>query len=101
MISVSPTLKDQKRLFEHELILLSVWLILSRIFLQPFRNAYLRRIEILFDKTCIIALGFQEASRNYTQREAFEHLTVIKTTIVKFNSFRNRLEEVEFLGVMK
>jgi hypothetical protein len=97
MISIAPALKDQKRLFEHELAFFSAWLFVSRA-LRPFRNIYLKRIEILFDKTCIIALGAHEASKSYSQREALEHLSVVKTTIVQFNHFRSRLEEVEFIG---
>jgi len=99
MISIARTLKDNERLFAQELAFFSAWLNVSRA-LQPFSNLYIKRIEILFDKTSIIALGAQEVSKSYTQSEAYECLPVIKTNIAHFNRFRCRLEEVEFLGNM-
>jgi hypothetical protein len=99
MISIARTLKDNKRLFAQELAFFSAWLNVSRA-LRPFSNLYIKRIEILFDKTSIIALGALEVSKSYTQREAYESLPVIKTTIAHFIRFRSRLEEVEFLGNM-
>ncbi len=96
MISIARTLKDNKRHFAQELAFFSAWLNVSRT-LRPFSNLYIKRIEILFDKTSIIALGAHEVSKSYTQSEAHECLTVIKTTIAYFNRFRSRLENVEFL----
>lgn len=97
MISVAPVLKEQKSLFEQELAFFAAWLFISTA-LRPFKSIYVNRIEILFTNTCIIALGANEASKSYTQREAFEHLSVVKTTIALFNRFRSRLEDVEFFG---
>ena len=96
MISIKQALKDQKIRLAQELAFFSVWLILSRN-LRPFRNLYIKRIKILFDKTIIITLGAHEVSNSYAQREAYACLTVIKTTITYFNRFRSRLEIVEFL----
>jgi hypothetical protein len=99
MISIARTLKDNKRLFAQELAFFSAWLNVSRA-LPPFRNLHIKRIEILFDKIYIIALGAHEVSRSYTQREAYECLPVIKTNIARFIRLRSRLEEVEFFGNM-
>jgi hypothetical protein len=97
MISISHILRYQKSLFAKELAFFSAWLIVSKT-LQPIRNLFIRRIEVLFDKAYIIALGAHEVSKSYTQIEAYEHLSVVKSTIVQFNRFRSRLEEVEFVG---
>jgi hypothetical protein len=95
MISFNKAFKSQKRLFDRELKFISVWIIFSRI-LPQIRNLYLKRIETILDETYVITVGSHKISEDYLQKDAFEHLPIVKTHIKNLNIFNKKLEDAEY-----